>query len=41
MTVDIETAIEIDRPREVVATFASDPDNVACSVRTTRRPWPC
>jgi len=28
MTVDVETAIEIARPREVVAAYASDPDHV-------------
>jgi uncharacterized membrane protein len=28
MGVDIETSIEIDRPREVVAAYAADPDNV-------------
>lgn len=27
MPVDVETRIEIDRPREQVAAFASDPDN--------------
>lgn len=27
MPVDVETRIEIDRPREQVAVFASDPDN--------------
>ncbi len=27
MTVDVETSIEIERPRQVVASYASDPDN--------------
>lgn len=27
MTVDVETSIEIDRPRAVVAGFATEPDN--------------
>lgn len=27
MSVDVETVIEIDRPREEVAAFAADPDN--------------
>jgi uncharacterized protein YndB with AHSA1/START domain len=27
MTVDVETSVEIERPREEVAAFASDPDN--------------
>jgi hypothetical protein len=39
VTVDVETDIEVARPRDEVATYASDPDHAPASYEK-RRPTP-